>query len=67
MRWPCTATCNSDCRLPPRCPSGGVLCLFVHDVRPTRQADGSAAGVHWQRPTLQALQQLEALLDGGAA
>jgi exodeoxyribonuclease V beta subunit len=45
---------------------GGVLYLFVRGVRPAwRQADGSAAGVHFHRPTLQALQQLEALLGGG--
>ena len=44
---------------------GGVLYLFVRGVRPAWMgADGSSAGVHLQRPSLQALQALAALLDG---
>lgn len=44
---------------------GGVLYLFVRGVRPAwTLADDSSAGVHWQRPSLQALQTLSALLDG---
>jgi exodeoxyribonuclease V beta subunit len=43
---------------------GGVLYLFVRGVRPAwTLADGLSAGVHHQRPTLQALQQLSDLLD----
>ena len=43
---------------------GGVLYLFVRGVRPAwTLADGRSAGVHQQRPTLQALQQLSDLLD----
>jgi exodeoxyribonuclease V beta subunit len=43
---------------------GGVLYLFVRGVRPAwTLADGRSAGVHHQRPTLQALQQISALLD----
>ena len=44
---------------------GGVLYLFVRGVRPGwTLADGSAAGVHAQRPTLQLLDELSALFDG---
>lgn len=44
---------------------GGVLYLFVRGVRPAwTLADGSSAGVHRQRPSLQALQALSALLHG---
>ena len=44
---------------------GGVLYLFVRGVRPAwTLADGSAAGVHAQRPTRQLLDALSALLDG---
>ena len=44
---------------------GGVFYLFVRGVRPHwHQPDGTPTGVHFQRPTLQALQQLGALLDG---
>ena len=43
---------------------GGVFYLFVRGVRPHwHQPDGRPSGVHFQRPTLQALQQLGALLD----
>ncbi len=43
---------------------GSVLYLFVRGVRPAwTLADGRSAGVHQQRPTLQALQQLSDLLD----
>jgi len=43
---------------------GGVLYLFVRGVRPAwALAGGISAGVHHQRPTLQALQQLSELLD----
>ena len=43
---------------------GGVLYLFVRGVRPAwTLADGISAGVHHQRPTLQALQQLSELLE----
>ena len=44
---------------------GGVLYLFLRGVRPDwTLADGSSAGVHLQRPPLQALQALSALLHG---
>jgi exodeoxyribonuclease V beta subunit len=44
---------------------GGVLYLFVRGVRPGwTLADGSAAGVHAQRPTRQLLDELSALFDG---
>ena len=44
---------------------GGVLYLFVRGVRPDwTLADGTAAGVHAQRPTLPLLDALSALLDG---
>ena len=44
---------------------GGVLYLFVRGVRPAwTLADGRSAGVHLQRPSLQALQTLSALLHG---
>jgi exodeoxyribonuclease V beta subunit len=47
---------------------GGVLYLFVRGVRPAwRQADGSACGVHAQRPSLHTLQALSSLLHGGGA
>ena len=43
---------------------GGVLYLFVRGVRPAwTLADGSAAGVHAQRPTLQLLDALSTLFD----
>ena len=43
---------------------GGVLYLFVRGVRPGwTLADGTAAGVHAQRPTLQLLDALSALFD----
>jgi exodeoxyribonuclease V beta subunit len=44
---------------------GGVLYLFVRGVRPGWVLpDGSATGVHAQRPTLQLLNELSALFDG---
>ena len=44
---------------------GGVLYLFVRGVRAAwTRPDGTAAGVHAQRPTLRALELLSALLDG---
>ncbi len=44
---------------------GGVLYLFVRGVRPGwTLPDGTAAGVHAQRPSLQALEQLSSLLAG---
>ena len=43
---------------------GAVLYLFVRGVRPDwTLADGTAAGVHAQRPTLQLLDALSALFD----
>jgi len=43
---------------------GGVLYLFVRGVRPAwTLADGTVAGVHAQRPTLQLLDALSALFD----
>ena len=43
---------------------GGVLYLFVRGVRPGwTQADGTAAGVHAQRPTLELLDALSNLFD----
>ena len=55
-------------RLPGYDPSihlGGVLYLFVRGVRPGwTLAGGERAGVHLQRPTLQVLRTLDALLDG---
>ena len=43
---------------------GGVFYLFVRGVRPHwTQSDGSPCGVHLQRPALQDLQALAALLD----
>jgi exodeoxyribonuclease V beta subunit len=46
---------------------GGALYLFVRGVRPGwTLADGTAAGVHVLRPTLQLLQELSALFDGTA-
>mgnify|MGYP000352486952 FL=1 len=44
---------------------GGVYYLFVRGVRPGwTLAGGERAGVHLQRPTLQVLRTLDALLDG---
>jgi exodeoxyribonuclease V beta subunit len=44
---------------------GGALYLFVRGLRPGwTLADGSAAGVHVLRPTLQLLDELSALFDG---
>ena len=56
-RWRCTATCGSGCRTTATSEHfGGVLYLFVRGVRPGwTLADGTAAGVHAQRPTLQLL------------
>jgi exodeoxyribonuclease V beta subunit len=42
---------------------GGVSYLFVRGVRPSwKNTDGSAAGVYFHRPTLQAIEELDALL-----
>jgi exodeoxyribonuclease V beta subunit len=42
---------------------GGVSYLFVRGVRPAwTNADGSAAGVYFHRPSLAAIQELDALL-----
>ncbi|MBP6777924.1 MAG: PD-(D/E)XK nuclease family protein, partial [Piscinibacter sp.] len=47
---------------------GGVLYLFVRGVRPNwTQADGRPSGVHFARPSAQALARAAALLFGQAA
>ena len=44
---------------------GGVLYLFVRGVRPGwKQPDGSPTGVHFERPSAQALARAAALLCG---
>ena len=46
---------------------GGVIYLFVRGVRPGWvQADGSPAGVHFARPSAQALARTAALLFGAS-
>ncbi len=47
---------------------GGAYYLFVRGVRPGwRNADGTASGVHFHRPSPETLQALDALLDASAA
>ena len=47
---------------------GGVLYLFVRGVRPGwTQADGTPAGLHFERPAAQALARARATLCGEVA
>jgi exodeoxyribonuclease V beta subunit len=41
---------------------GGVLYLFVRGVRPAWKAAGAQAGVHFDRPSVETIAALDALL-----